>query len=276
MIVYFRSFIAGVALLGLVCVPLSACAGEVDLTGSLSSFTSSTGIGPWRNLTLTDRETFTDDTPALALVDQADSDLIAPTHSLGAVLDDYHTWSPRFFTYVAVGAASGSALPTHNAYLEGDMKFGPALATVIGAGAGTVVNSDGTVQNYFNVGPTWYHNNMNVTLRWLPSFTSGRSGASSGLLTLANGAVGTTVTTLTLLGGSQPPYGVVSFTTTSGTGQRALFAGIDVKHWVNPEGGFHIGIELERLNDNATGNLLTVRRALNVGVFHEVGRGPAP
>jgi YaiO family outer membrane protein len=271
----FRLAFAG-ALIALAFAPLATRAGEVDLTGSLSSFTSSTGIGPWKNVTLIDRETFTNDTPALALIDQADSDLIAPTHSLGFVLDDYHTLSPKFFVYAAFGMASGNALPTRNGYLEGDMKFGRALATVVGVGAGVVVNADGTVQNYLNIGPTWYHNNMNVTLRWLPSFTSGRSGASSGLLTWANGAPGTTVTTLTLLGGNQPPYGIVSITTPSGAGQRVLFAGIDVKHWLNPKGGFHIGIELERLNDETTGNLLYVRRALNVGVFREIGPGPAP
>jgi hypothetical protein len=84
------------------------------------------------------------------------------------------------------------------------------------------------------------------------------------------------VTTLNLLAGSQPPYGIVSITTPSGAGQRALFGSVDVKHWVNPKGGYHIGIELERLNDNTTGELLYVRRAINVGVFREIGPGPAP
>jgi YaiO family outer membrane protein len=264
------------ALVVLMCAPQAARSGELDLTGSLSSFTSSTGIGPWSNVTLTDRETLANDTPALILVDQADRDAVAPTHSLGLVLDDYHTWSPQFFTYAAVGTASGSALATRNGYLEGDLKFGPALATVIGAGAGTVVNPDGTVQNYLNIGPTWYHNNFNVTLRWLPSFSSGRAGASTGILTLANGAAGTTVSTLTLLGGSEPPYGVVSISAPFGIGERVLFAGLDVKHWVNPKGGYHVGIELEHLSDSTTGNLLYVRRALNVGVFREIGPGPAP
>jgi YaiO family outer membrane protein len=275
MIIKGRLVFAG-ALAALLWTAPAAYAGELDLTGSLSSFTSSTGIGPWSNVTLTDRETLAKDTPALALVDQADRDAVAPTHGLGFVLDDYHIWSPRFFTYAAFGMASGSALATRNGYLEGDLKFGPALATVIGVGAGSVVNPDGTVQNYLNVGPTWYYKNMNVTLRWLPSFTSGRAGASTGILTLANGATGTTVGTLTLLGGSEPPYGVVSISAPFGIGQRALFAGFDVKHWVNPKEGYHVGIEFEHLSDGTTGNLLYVRRALNVGVFREVGPGPAP
>jgi YaiO family outer membrane protein len=264
------------ALVVLLIAPQAARSGELDLTGSLSSFTSPSGVGPWSNVTLTDRETLANDTPGLALIEQVDGDAVAPMHGLGFVLDDYHTWSPRFFTYAAFGMASGSALATRNGYLEGDMKFGPALATVIGLGAGTVVNADGTVQNYLNIGPTWYHNNFNVTLRWLPSFTSGRAGASTGILTLANGAVGTTVSTLTLLGGSNPPYGVVSNSAPFGIGERVLFAGLDVKHWVNPRSGYHVGIELEHLSDSTTGNLLYLRRSLNVGVFHAIGPGPAP
>ncbi|MGA2396430.1 MAG: YaiO family outer membrane beta-barrel protein [Candidatus Lustribacter sp.] len=264
------------ALATLFCMPPAARGGELDLTGSLSSFTSSPPLGPWGNVTLTDRETLTNDTPALILIDQTDGAAVNPTHSLGFVVDDYHTWSPRFFTYAAFGMASGSALATRNGYLEGDMKFGPALATVIGLGAGTVVNPDGTVQNYLNVGPTWYHNNFNATLRWLPSFTSGRAGASTGILTLADGAAGVTVSTLTLLGGSNPPYGLVSPSSPFGIGERVLFAGFDVKHWINPRGGYHVGIEFEHLNDSTTGNLLYVRRAVNVGIFQEIGPGPAP
>jgi hypothetical protein len=69
---------------------------------------------------------------------------------------------------------------------------------------------------------------------------------------------------------------VVSISAPFGIGERVLFAGLDVKHWVNPKGGYHVGIELEHLSDSTTGNLLYVRRALNVGVFREIGPGPAP
>jgi YaiO family outer membrane protein len=257
-------------------VPAAASAGEWDLTGSLSTFTSPDGVGPWRTLTLSDRESIGADKPGIALVDRSDDDAAGAGHSAGVVLDDYHTWSKRFFTYAAVGTASGSVLPTRNAYLEGDVKFGHALAWVFGGGGGIVVNPDGTIQRYLNAGPTWYGNNINVTVRWLPSFTSGRIGTSSALLTLAAGPVGKTVGTLTLLAGSEPPYGIISTTTLLESPQSVLFAGIDVKHWVNPKGGYHAGIEIERLNDRASGDLLYVRRALNVGIFRQIGRGPAP
>jgi YaiO family outer membrane protein len=271
-----RALLCTGAFAALLCAPPAARCGELDLTGSLSSFTSPNGVGPWRFLTFTDNEVVGADKPGIAVVDRSDDDLGDPGHSFGVVLDDYHDWSSRWFTFAAVGTASGSILPTRNGYVEGDLKFGPALATVFAAGGGVNVNPDGTVQRYFNVGPTWYHNNMNVTLRWLPSFTAGRAGSSSGLFTLANGAAGTTVTTLTLLGGNEPPYGVVSVVTSVETGERVLFAGIDVKHWVDRKEGYEVGIELEQLTDSTSGNLLYVRRGLNVGVFREIGRGPAP
>lgn len=271
-----RTIILAVALLAIAGAPSGARAGELDLTGALSNFTSSTGVGPWRQLTLSDREITGNDKPGLALTDRADADLGAPTHSLGLVLDDYHDFSPRFFGYASIGLADGNVLPSRSAYVEGDGKFGRSLAFVFGAGGGVVVNPDGTVQRYLNVGPTWYVGNTNVTLRWLPSFTNGRSGSSSGLLTVASGIAGKTVVTLTLLGGTEPPYGIVSTTTVVGIGQRVLFTGLDVKHWVNPKGGYHVGIELERLNDNTSGNLLYVRRGIIAGVFRQVGPGPAP
>jgi YaiO family outer membrane protein len=260
----------------LCCTPAAARAGEFDLTGSLSVFSSPSGVGPWRSLTLSDRETLGADTPGLALVDRSDDDSGAQAHALGLVLDDYHTLSKRFFVYAAVGTASGAVLPTRNAFIEGDAKFGPNLNTVFGAGAGVVVNPDGTVQRYLNFGPSWYGNNINVTLRWLPSFTSGRSGASSSLLAVEAGVTGKTVSTLTLLAGNEPPYGIVSSTTAFARGQRVVFAGIDVKHWTGVKGGFHGGVEIERLNDRTSGELLYVRRTLNVGIFRQIGSGPTP
>ncbi len=194
-----------------------------------------------------------------------------PTHSVETVLDDYHDWSPKFFTYAAVGVSSGNLLPTRSAYLEGDAKFGRLGATVMGFGAGTVVNPNGVVQNYLNFGPSWYHNNMNVTLRWLPSFTTGRTGTSTGLLTIANGAEGVSITTLTLLAGNQPPNGIVAVAIPNQIGQRAILGSLDFKHWLNRKGGYDVGIEMERLTDSASGNMIYIRRALNVGFFREVG-----
>jgi YaiO family outer membrane protein len=273
-----RSFAASVALFAMVIgiAPIAARAGEWEINDSVSGFTSPGNLyGPWNAITLSDREKIGNDKPGISIVQETNSDSGGPTHGLEVVLDDYHDWSPKFFTYGAVGVSSGNLLPTRSAYLEGDAKLGQLGATVIGFGAGTVVNPNGVVQNYLNMGPTWYHNNLNVTLRWLPAFTSGRMGTSTGLLTVANGAVGVTITTLTLLAGNQPPNGIVIATTLPNQiGQRALLAGVDVKHWLSKKGGYDVGIQMERLTNSASGNMIYIRRALSLGVFREIGSDP--
>ncbi len=267
-----RNLAVSVLLFAMLIAPIGARAGEWELIDSASGFTSPGNVyGPWNTITLSDREKIGNDKPGIAIVQQSDGDSGGPTHGLETVLDDYHDWSPKFFTYAAVGVSSGNLLPTRSAYLEGDVKFGQLGATVMGFGAGTVVNPNGVVQNYLNLGPTWYHNNMNATLRWLPSFTSGRMGTSTGLLTVANGAEGVSVTTLTLLAGNQPPNGFVVVALPNQVGQRALLGSLDFKHWINRKGGYDVGIAVERLTNSASGNMIYIRRALSLGVFREVG-----
>jgi YaiO family outer membrane protein len=264
--------VAALILFSMLIAPLGARAGEWEINDTVSGFTSPGDLyGPWNAITLSDREKIGNDKPGISIVDQTDSDSGGPTHGIEFVLDDYHDWSQKFFTYAAVGVSGGNLLPTRSAYLEGDWKFGPQLATVMGFGAGTVVNPNGVVQNYLNMGPSWYHNNFNITLRWLPSFTSGRMGTSTGILTAANGAEGNTITTLTLLAGNQPPNGVFTTTLPNQIGQRALLAGIDVKHWLSRKGGYDVGVSIGRLTDSTSGNMIYIRRALSVGIFREVG-----
>jgi YaiO family outer membrane protein len=267
-----RTVAASIILFAMLIAPLAARAGEWEINDTVSGFTSPGNVyGPWNAITLSDREQIGKDKPGISIVDQTDSDSGGPTHGLEVVLDDYHDWSPKFFTYAAVGVSAGNVLPTRSAYLEGDVKFGQLGATVMGFGAGTVVNPNGVVQNYLNLGPSWYHNNFNVTLRWLPSFTSGRMGTSTGILTAANGAEGVTITTLTLLAGDAPPNGVFTTTLPNQIGQRALMAGIDVKHWLSRKGGYDVGVSIGRLTDSTSGNMIYIRRALSLGIFREVG-----
>jgi YaiO family outer membrane protein len=267
-----RNIIGSIVLFSLLIAPISACAGEWEIIDNASGFTSPGDLyGPWNNITLSDREKIGNDKPGIAIAEQADGDSGGPTHGLEVVLDDYHDWSPKFFTYGAVGISSGNLFPTRSAYLEGDAKLGRLGATVMGFGGGVVVNPNGVVQNYLNMGPSWYHNHFNATLRWLPSFTTGRMGTSTGILTLANGAEGVTVTTLTLLAGNQPPNGVFTTTIPNQIEQRAILGSIDVKHWLNRKGGYEVGAALERLTNSASGNTTYIRRGLSLGVFFEVG-----
>jgi YaiO family outer membrane protein len=252
--------------------PLGARAGELDLTASFSNFSSAGNIyGPWTAPSTTYRWNAGADTPSVTFVTRDDADRLAPTHSNAAAFDDYHDWSPRFFSYAAFGVASGNVLPTRNFYLEGDQKFGSGLNRVIGGGFGLVVNPNGVVQRYINVGPAFYAKGFNASVRYLQTFTAGRTATGTAIATFEAGRSGTTVSTLTLLAGDQPPNGVVSPAQSVAFGQRALFAGLSVKHWTSPGGGVTFGLELARLNDRKTGNAFYARRGLNIGIFRYIG-----
>jgi YaiO family outer membrane protein len=253
-------------------LPCATVAGELDLTGNLSGFSSPGDLyGPWRTLSTTYRWGAGKDTPSVTLVTRADGDRLGPTHSNGGTVDDYHDWGPRFFTYAALGTAGGGVLPTRNIYVEGDRKFGAALNTVAGAGFGVVVNPNGVVQRYVNVGPSYYGSGFNVTLRYLQTFTTGRTGAGTAIATIQTGQTGKTISTVTLLTGNQPPNGIAEPAQPALFGQRATFAGVGIKHWTGPGGGWTAGIELERLNDRAGGTALYARRGLNLGIFRNIG-----
>jgi YaiO family outer membrane protein len=261
-----------VLLFALALLPLAARAGELDLTGDLSGFSSPGSVyGPWDTLTGTYRWVAGPDTPSVTLVTRADHDILAPTHSDGTVLDDYHTWSPRFFTYAALGLSAGTVLPNRSIYVEGDEKIGRSMTTVLGGGLGIVVNPNGVVQRYLNVGPTFYASNFNVTLRYLQTFTTSRVGSGTGILTFQTGQTGKTISTLTLVAGNQPPNGLAEPSQLAAFGQRTVSAGIAVKHWIGPNGGILAGVEVARLNDQMSGDLLYVQRGITFGIFHNIG-----
>jgi YaiO family outer membrane protein len=264
--------LAYVLFFALALLPLAARAGELDLTGDLSGFSSPDNVyGPWDTLTGTYRWVAGADTPSVTLLTRVDHDRLAPTHSAGTVLDDYHTWSPRFFTYAAVGLAAGTVLPNRSFYVEGDEKVGRNLTTVLGGGVGVVVNPNGLIQRYINVGPTFYANNFNVTLRYLQTFTTGRVGTGTVLATIQSGQTGKTISTLTLLAGDQPPNGIAEPAQAAAFGQRTVLAGFEVKHWIGPNGGVLAGVQVERLNDRISGNVLYARRGITLGIFRNIG-----
>jgi YaiO family outer membrane protein len=264
--------LALVLLFALALLPLAARAGELDLTGDLSGFSSPGNVyGPWDTATGTYRWVAGADTPSVTLVSRVDHDQLAPTNSFGTVLDDYHTWSPRFFTYAAVGLAAGTVLPNRAFYVEGDEKVGRNLTTVLGGGVGVVVNPNGLVQRYINVGPTFYATNFNVTLRYLQTFTTGRVGTGTGILTVQGGQTGKTISTLTLLAGDQPPNGIAEPAQPIEFGQRTVLAGFGVKHWIGSKGGILAGVSVERLNDRMTGMGIYARRGITLGIFRNIG-----
>jgi YaiO family outer membrane protein len=268
-----KYLVALAAAFALAVLPFAARAGELDLTGDLTGFSSPDDVyGPWQALSGTYRwQASASDTPSITFITRADRDRLDPTHSNGVTVDDYHDWSPRFFTYAAAGFAAGGVLPTRDFYLEGDQKFGRNLATVFGGGVGVVINPNGVDQRYINVGPSFYYNKFNMTFRYLQTFTTGRTGTGTGIATFEAGETGHTISTLTLLAGDQPPNGLVTAAQTIDFGQRTIFAGIGVKHWTSSKGGFLAGVSFERLTDRLSGDPIYFARNLEVGIFRNIG-----
>ena len=268
-----KSFVLTLLAVALALLPVTARAGELDLTGDWSGFSSPDDVyGPWRSLTGLFRwQASLKDTPSVSLVTRVDDDRLAPTNSNGIVLDDYHDFSSRFFGYAAVGLAAGTVLPTRSFYVEGDGKFGRSLQLVWGTGAGVVVNPNGVIQRYINFGPTYYGTGFNVGFRYLQTLTIGRTGTGTGILTVQAGQTGRTITTLTLLAGSQPPNGVATPAESVEFGQRTVYAGLGVKHWIGPKGGILAGVAFSRLSDQLTGNGLYAQREFSIGLFHNIG-----
>jgi YaiO family outer membrane protein len=254
-------------------VPAAARAGELDLTGDLSGFSSPDDVnGPWRTYTGTYRwQASLKDTPSVSLVTRYDGDRLAPTWSNGTVVDDYHDFDTKTFGYAAIGLAAGTVLPTRTFYIEGDRKFGPSLNTVFGAGVGVVVNPNGLVQRYINFGPTYYGYKFNVGVRYIQTFTTGRTGAGTGIFTFQAGETGKTIGTFEVVAGDQPPNGFASASAVAEIGQRVIQASLSVKKWIGKNGGILAGVDVERLNDRLSGDGLYARRGISLGVFRNIG-----
>jgi len=251
----------------------SADPSDVSLTGILTGFTSGgNDYGPWRWFELDDRSHIGADSPGFELIDRGDDDRPLATHGNLLTIDDYHRFSKRFNAYASLGAGSGNVLPTHTAYLEGDYKLGQDLRWVVAAGAGVIANPNGTVQRYVSYGPTYYGNNYNVTVRLLPTSTSGYPTTITTLATIQTGSQGHAKSTLTVLDGNQAPSTLIDVFAPPAAGAHAVYASYLYQKWLSPRGGYKVGLQFERLSDLSDSGLIYLERGITIGAFGEVGR----
>ena len=218
--------------------PQAVRAGELDLTGDLSGFTSPGNVyGPWQTLTGTYRWVAGPDTPGVTLVTRAIA-INSPRRTATVWCSTITTPGRRAFSPMPRGASRPETCCRTAASTSKAMRKSGSTTTVLGGGIGVVVNPDGPVQRYINVGPTFYANNFNITLRYLQTFTTGRTAAGTALMTVQSGQTGKTVSTLTLLAGDQPPNGIAEASQIAVFGQRTVLAGFSVKHWTDPRAAF--------------------------------------
>lgn len=240
--------------------------------GSASSIGLQPGnvYGPWQFATFDVRSTAgSDDKPGFTFVARHDGDSGAPSSGTTGILDDYHQWTPRLFTYAQVEFSSGSLFPTRGAYLEADPTLVPNL--VIAEGYGALETPIGLAQRYVNVGPEFYFPHGSVTVRYIPLWTQGQVGASSFEGDLSLGDEGSTLTTLTLQSGVVPAYAATNPAVAAQFQNRVLAANLSVKHWIDSRFGFELGVDAGDASDRFTGKSVYNSLGATLGVFVGVG-----
>lgn len=234
---------------------------SVELQNSDAGFTSpGNGVGPWQTRTLTLRIDGTRDSPGAEVINRIDLDPAAPQHSNGMLLDDYHNFTPRFFSYVALSAAAGGILPNRSAYLEGDEKFGNL---VVGAGAATYANPNASILNQLSFGPTYYWPKINATFRYMPGWLNPGGYLGTYLLSVTQGIDQRATTTLTAQLGAQPPFNNPALV---GTDQRAYAATVLYKRWIGRL-GIEAGGDYAYVMRPSDSTLIYIQRGFILGTF---------
>ncbi len=243
-----------------------ASAREFSVSDWISSFSSPGNLyGPWSIQTARYQFHAGKDIPSITLFIRNDRDRPVASGSHALYLDDYHNWSPRFFSYAQVSVASGDIQPNRMVYAEGDWKFGERGTTVMALGGATMANPDTTSTRYLSVGPTLYRGMMVYTLRFLPSDTNGVHASATQFTAEFNG-LGSNQFIANFLDGSQPSV-LVGFPPASSRFQRLTEFDLTWKHWVTKRFGFTLGTTIGSHLDRATGAPIYAQRAIEFGLF---------
>lgn len=245
-----------------------ACADQnATATATTTSYTFSgnPNYGPWSVQSFEYRWQIRQDVPAVTLVDRNDEDRPVSSSSRAVYLDDYHTFSSRFYAYAQIGAGDGTVLPYRSAYLEGDAKLGRQGTIVLAAGGAALENAGGTTTRYISAGPTLYSGRMAFTLRFLPANTDG-IGTSATQFTVQYNGAGRNQIALVLLDGTQP--NVLAGLPASAAGfQRVSQATLTIKHLLTPNSGFVLGGTLGNFTDASSVANTYRQRGVTFGVF---------
>lgn len=243
----------------------TARGGTLTATTTEYTFVGNPNYGPWTIESLEYRWNLPFDVPAVTLLDRNDVDGPVAAHSHALYLDDYHTFSNRFYVYAQAGAAEGSVLPSSVAYLEGDLKLGPRGAYVLAAGGAAMRNADGSTTRYASLGPTIYDGRLAFILRFMPSNTNGIGTAATQLGVQYN-EPGKNAVALLLVQGTQPNV-LVGLPANAAGFQHISQETLTFKHWISPGAGFVLGGTLGNFTD-ASGASNTYReRGISFGVF---------
>ncbi len=240
---------------------------EVDALWTTYGFTSpQNAYGPWNAQELRTRFHLGRNAPGVDLINQNDANAVDPQHGQYVVVDDYYQIHNGFFAYAAVGAGSGNTFPLRSAYGEVDLQVLRSSPLLIGAGADVTSSADGTVQRYFSIGPTYYFNGGDVTLRYLPTASSNNANGASGLFALQLGAESIRSTVLTVQYGNSPPFLARGGALALGTGERAVNVDLTFKRPLRRNLGLIYGLDFAHVVDAASGDAVYIRRGVSLGL----------
>jgi YaiO family outer membrane protein len=250
-------------------------AGTVTVSATTYGFDPGSVFGPWQFQTLEWRSApIGRDTPGLNITNRTDRDGGIVTNSLAFGVDDYHNWTDKFFTYAAVSVASGNILPRSSVYVEADPKVGDNW--IFAFGYGLYNNPDGIVQDYLDIGPSFYFPGGDATVRYIPLWTRGQVGAPSYSANLELGQDGRSMTTFSWQGGVEPLFAVNDPSIANRFSNRTNVFDVDFKHWINQRFGYHVGVDYASQSDRTTGANVYTRRGLTAGLFFGIGSATVP
>jgi YaiO family outer membrane protein len=264
MVRHFRRVVAALAMASLLCGS-QAAAGQITTTDSVYSFTGGDNLyGPWTIQTFQYQWQCGEDIPSITLLNRNDNDRPTATSSRAVYVDDYHTFSPHFYTYAQASFANGNIQPFRSAYVEADARIGWIPNLVLAAGGAELQNPGGTSTSYISVGPAFYVGPMVVALRFLPSDTNGvRTSATQ--LNLQYTSRRNNQVVLGLIDGTQPSV-LVGLPPSAAVFQRLFQANLTVKHWFNNEIGIVLGGTIGNFSSDTAANSFH-QRGITFGIL---------
>lgn len=246
---------------------------EADFLWSTYGFTSPGNAYGQRNAQeLRARLHLASDSPGIDVLNQNDANPAFPQHGQYITIDDYHQFRDGSFGYLSLGAGSGNSVPLHNLYAEMDLKVLRSTPLVFGLGGDVTSSSDGVVERYLSVGPTYYFNGGDVTLRYMPTSVSNGTASSSGEFSLELGPNSRRSMLLLVQYGNSPPFLAQNGIIVAGVSQRAVDVDLVLKNRIRGNLRILCGFDFTHVVDAANGNPMYTRRGLSLGVERFVDR----
>ena len=271
----FRAVILAALIVGL--VPSAALADKgqsASVSWSRYGFTSPGDLyGPWTIVDMQLRAAVPRGSVGLEAVSRMDSDRLNPQHGSNVVVDNYHDWTGRFYTYAAAAFGSGQ-YAARSLYLEGDAGLAPATGLAFGFGGQVAALVDGSSQRSLSFGPTLYRPKFVATYRYLPLWNS--NGAFTGqhlaAMTFGEERKGTVTLTLESSSGTEANRITGLGGAPAAQGQHATSIDLAWKRWLTKSSGIRVGTSYARLVQAGSGALVFENHGLTLGVFTESGR----